>query len=333
LKVKAIAIGSKSIKLSQKKEENKTNAFELPERLQTDESLVDNKLNKIDFCDPIIYYILPLNIPDSIEDFDEIQIKSIESEAHYAYDIFEFYKRKELINATKKYMQSQPELSKGMRSVLVDWMVEVQESFELNHETLYLSVKLIDQYLMREKISKMQFQLIGATAILIAAKFDERIPPAIEDFLYICDDAYTRRDVVLMEMKILRALDFYLGFPLSYRFLRRFARCSKLSMETLTLARYILEMSLMEYDIIEERDSFVAAAALLLAIKMKGQPEWTETLEFYSGYKEEDILPLMYRLNDIISAQTKNKTIKTKYSHKIFYEVAKTPPLPRVKSN
>jgi hypothetical protein len=45
-------------------------------------------------------------------------------------------------------------------------------------------------------------------------------------------------------------------------------------METLTLARYILEMSLMEYDIIEERDSLVAAAALLLAIKMKGQPEW-----------------------------------------------------------
>ncbi len=130
LKVKAIAIGSKSIKLSQKKEENKTNAFELPERLQTDESLVDNKLNKIDFCDPTTYYIPPLNIPDSIEDFDETQIKSIESEPHYAYDIFEFYKRKELINATQKYMQSQPELSKGMRSVLVDWMVEVQESFE-----------------------------------------------------------------------------------------------------------------------------------------------------------------------------------------------------------
>jgi hypothetical protein len=130
LKVKAIAIGSKSMKLSQKKEENKTNAFELPERLQTDESLVDNKLNKIDFYDPTTYYIPPLNIPDSIEDFDKTQIQSIESEPHYAYEIFEFYKTKELINTTKKYMQSQPELSKGMRSVLVDWMVEVQESFE-----------------------------------------------------------------------------------------------------------------------------------------------------------------------------------------------------------
>jgi hypothetical protein len=148
LKVKAIAIGSNSTKLSQKKEENKTNAFELPERLQTDESLVDNKLNKIDFCDPTTYYIPPPNIPDSIEDFDQTQLKSIESEPHYAYDIFEFYKRKELINSTKKYMQSQPELSKGMRSVLVDWMVEVQESFEYDFNFYSRKKRLkFDKYL------------------------------------------------------------------------------------------------------------------------------------------------------------------------------------------
>lgn len=41
-------------------------------------------------------------------------------------------------------------------------------------------------------------------------------------------------------------------------------------METLTLARYILETSLMDYDLIEERDSKMAAAALLLALKIKG---------------------------------------------------------------
>lgn len=45
-------------------------------------------------------------------------------------------------------------------------------------------------------------------------------------------------------------------------------------METLTLARYVLEMSLLEYEIIEEADSRVAAAALLLALRMKGQFEW-----------------------------------------------------------
>lgn len=45
-------------------------------------------------------------------------------------------------------------------------------------------------------------------------------------------------------------------------------------METLTLARYVLEMSLMEYEIIEEADSRVAAAALLLALRMKSQSDW-----------------------------------------------------------
>lgn len=39
-------------------------------------------------------------------------------------------------------------------------------------------------------------------------------------------------------------------------------------MEVLTLARYILEMSLMEYELIDENDSQMAAAAMLLAIKM-----------------------------------------------------------------
>lgn len=63
-------------------------------------------------------------------------------------------------------------MTKGMRSILVDWMVEVQESFELNHETLYLAVKLVDRYLMKNFVKKCELQLVGATAICIAAKFD-----------------------------------------------------------------------------------------------------------------------------------------------------------------
>lgn len=61
-----------------------------------------------------------------------------------------------------------------MRGILIDWMVEVQESFELNHETLYLAVKLVDQYLAKHYVKKSELQLIGATAICVAAKFDVR---------------------------------------------------------------------------------------------------------------------------------------------------------------
>merc|ERR1712142_578003 len=62
--------------------------------------------------------------------------------------------------------------------------VEVQESFKLNHETLYTAVKMTDLYLSKKQVRKEDLQLVGATACLIACKVDERIPPMADDFLY-----------------------------------------------------------------------------------------------------------------------------------------------------
>lgn len=225
----------------------------------------------IDFGNPATYYKSPPDLPSHVEDFDKSQLHEMSSEPHYAHDVFLYYKEKELQLMVPKYMHNQPQLKKSMRAVLVDWMVEVQESFELNHETLYLAVKMVDHYFSRKFTTKDRFQLLGATCLLMASKYDERLPASIDDFLYICDDAYTRRDIILMEMDVFKTLSFFLGFPLSYRFLRRYARCAGLTMETLTLSRFILETSLMDYDLVLERDSKVAAAALLLALKMKQQ--------------------------------------------------------------
>lgn len=111
----------------------------------------------------------------------------------------------------------------------------------------------------------------------------ERTPPLIEDFLYICDGAYSRTQLIKMEIKIFKCVDYDLGIPISYRFLRRFARCAKVSMAILTLARYILEFSLLDYDMIFESDSKLAAAALFIALRMNDLPGWSTTLEYYSG--------------------------------------------------
>lgn len=54
-------------------------------------------------------------------------------------------------------------------------------------------------------------------------------------------------------------------------------------MPILTLARFILEYSLMDYATISISDSKMAAAALYLALQMKGVSGWTPTLEFYTG--------------------------------------------------
>ena len=53
------------------------------------------------------------------------------------------------------------------------------------------------------------------------------MPPVLDDFLYICDDAYTRNQLLEMERNVLKAVKFDLGFPLSYRFVRRYAKVKK----------------------------------------------------------------------------------------------------------
>lgn len=54
-------------------------------------------------------------------------------------------------------------------------------------------------------------------------------------------------------------------------------------MPTLTLARFVLEQCLLEYNLLEYSDSKMAAAALYLALKMKSIGNWTPTLQYYTG--------------------------------------------------
>uniref|UniRef100_A0A0B6YTC7 Uncharacterized protein n=1 Tax=Arion vulgaris TaxID=1028688 RepID=A0A0B6YTC7_9EUPU len=217
-----------------------------------------------------------------------------------------------------------------MRAILVDWMVEVQENFELNHETLYLAVKLTDLYMSRVTISKEVLQLVGAVSIFIAAKFDERCPPLIEDFTYVCDNAFDRDEFITMEMEILRTVDFDLGIPISYTFLRRYAKVARMSMETLTLARFILEMSLMEYELVVARDSMLAAAALYIAQKMKNEGTWEGDVVKSSGYTVQDMKYHIVALNKMLHIHPipQLSTIRSKYNHQIFHEVAKIALLP-----
>ena len=69
-------------------------------------------------------------------------------------------------------MHMQKDISPAMRTILVDWLIEVQENFELFHETLYLSVKLVDIYLSRKEVVREYLQLVGATCLLVASKFE-----------------------------------------------------------------------------------------------------------------------------------------------------------------
>ena len=92
-------------------------------------------------------------------------------------------------------MRKQRDISYGMRAILVDWLVEVAEEYRLHSQTLYAAVAYIDRFLSEMSVQRGKLQLVGVTCMLLAAKFEEIYPPAIDEFVYITDNTYTRDQV------------------------------------------------------------------------------------------------------------------------------------------
>ena len=92
-------------------------------------------------------------------------------------------------------MRKQPDITCGMRAILVDWLVEVADEFQLDPQTLFLSVAYIDFYLSLISVTRSKLQLVGTTCMYLAAKLEEMCPPEIGQFAYITDNTYSKKQV------------------------------------------------------------------------------------------------------------------------------------------
>ena len=97
-----------------------------------------------------------------------------------------------------------------LRSIVIDWAVDVHRKFKMRMETLFVAISMMDRFLEKNHISKEIFQLVATSCLFSAAKYEEIYPPSIEDFVYICADTYTREDIINMEGLVLDELQFCL---------------------------------------------------------------------------------------------------------------------------
>ena len=120
--------------------------------------------------------------------------------------------------ADPDYMKKQNEINTQMRSILIDWIIDVHYKFGFTDETLFMTVLIIDRYLSVNQISRAKLQLLGITALMIACKHEEIDVPKIDDFTYITDNAYVKDEVLKMENDVLSVLNFSLLYPSPIKF-------------------------------------------------------------------------------------------------------------------
>ena len=137
-------------------------------------------------------------------------------------------------------------------------------------------------------VTKSKLQLVGLASLFISSKFEEIYAPSVHELEHIAANTYTRREILGMEKMILEQLDYRLLKPYPIHFLRRFSRLSRADTNVHHLAKYFIDLSLLETEGSAILPSKKAAAAFIIAkVNLYGSPAgkvWTEDLALHTGY-------------------------------------------------
>eukprot|EP00037_Helgoeca_nana_P002367 m.33360 g.33360 ORF g.33360 m.33360 type:complete len:396 (-) comp12538_c0_seq1:92-1279(-) len=248
----------------------------------------------------------------------------------YVDEIFEYLQATESKFMPKpKYMRKQKDINHSMRSILADWLIEVAQEYKLDPQTLFIAVGYIDRFLSEMSVNRTKLQLVGVTAMLLAAKYEEIYPPAVDEFVYITDNTYSRDQILKMEHLILKVLQFDMGGVTPYSFVQRFLVIANADSVTKDLAMYLLESTLQDGErYMKYKPSLIAAGALCNALYATKQPCWTPTLVHYSKLSVEDISECVQDMYYTFSnaATAPQQAVREKYSSHRFSAVSQIPP-------
>lgn len=222
--------------------------------------------------------------------------------------------------ADPHYMSRQKEVTWKMRSILVDWIIEVHGKFRLLPETIFLAINILDRLMSIRTVSLQKFQLCGIVSLFIAAKYEEVVCPSVQSFLYMTDGGYTDEEMLDAERYVLKQLDFNLSYPNPINFLRRISKADGYDIQTRTVAKYFLEMSCVERKFLSAPPSLIAAAGMWLSRKILNRGDWDCNLVHYSTYSQAELLPTAQVMLDYVLRKGQSGAAPGVHEHPHFYK-------------
>jgi len=180
------------------------------------------------------------------------------------------------------YMKWHPSLNEKMRSILLDWLMEVCREFEMQRETFHLTVNIVDRFLSCvSEVHKNRLQLVGVAALFVASKVEEVYPPKANEFALITDGAFSIMEIYKMERLVLRKMDWDVisvtpCWWASYMVHRvhgahqteRFAQSSQSRNDKFGAVMGLIDMALLGYQSMTFLPSTIAASACYLTLDL-----------------------------------------------------------------
>ncbi|CCF55538.1 hypothetical protein KAFR_0A01000 [Kazachstania africana CBS 2517] len=217
--------------------------------------------------------------------------KTLVSVSEYSSDIFSHLLSREASTIpTFNYLtdnESIYHLRPSMRSILVDWLVEVHEKFRYVPETLLLALNILDRFLSKNRVKVSKLQLLAITSLFIAAKFEEVNLPKLSNYAYITDGAASMNDIKEAEIYILKSLEFELAWPNPMNFLRKFHEAEN-DDTTENMSQFILEYAYCCPKFVHLKPSTISSMSMkitkrILKNKKKLTSIWNDKLDSEAG--------------------------------------------------
>ena len=246
----------------------------------------------------------------------------------YKYRIREFLqKRDRFQKIDQKFISNQEDINSKMRSILVDWLVDVSVKFKFNEITLFSAICLLDKFLQTKQVQRNRLQLLGITCLMIVSKFEEIYPPSIKEFVKVCDKAYSQDEFLDSEADILQTLQFDIAVTPSIVFYRDFTQDIGFSPKVKCFGSYLLETSLLDVSTRKYTNREIACGTLFLINKIfKCGKEWDKDFsKVFNGVSENKVKICAKDLYKTLSNSSGSEytAIKRKFATVENYEVSK----------
>lgn len=243
-----------------------------------------------------------------------------QSVQEYASDIStQLFREEAALLAQPDYMDCQTDISAKMRTILIDWLIEVHTKYKLCPETLHLTVNLIDRYLSKQTVMRKRLQLIGVVALMIASKFEDIRPPELHEMVYMTDNAYKKEDLLVMECTMLTTLNFKIMVPTAAHFFEAFQKANGCDPMHREVAQYLLELGLLDMRMLQHTPSHMVAAALLLSnALLKRKCLWPAVMVKQAQHSEQCLQSTADELQQLLDADRAGAGGQLQAVHKKF---------------
>lgn len=229
-----------------------------------------------------------------------------------------------------EYLIRHPDMSMKARKMMVNMFVQSQYFHKMNQEVLFMAVSVFDRYLSHSNVKNFKrenLQLLGLACMLIASKYEEIYPPSVQKLIFHSEEPISLDDLLDMEGDILQKLDFKLAMPSSNWFFNRFAEVCELTQSMKNLGSCLVELLLFEYDALQFKRSQIAAAAVLLCLRVFKVTEAEQRVKERLGWEQNELRYclnlMMFWLGKMNGSSMKLTWVKSKYGGILGLESAR----------